>query len=167
MDSINNINKLTKNDFISIFGNVFEKSNWIAEKVYLSIPFNSFTELKDKFIETFESETNESHLKILLSHPDLGVKQKMTVDSKKEQTHSELDKCSKEQIEKFKLLNKDYKQSFGFPFIVCVFRMDRFKILNLFEKRINNNKNSEFEEAKIQVKKIALLRLEKLIKNKI
>ena len=46
MDSINNINKLTKNDFISIFGNVFEKSNWIAEKVYLSIPFNSFAELK-------------------------------------------------------------------------------------------------------------------------
>ena len=164
MDSINNINKLTKNDFISIFGNVFEKSNWIAEKVYLSIPFNNFTELKDKFMETFESETNESHLKILLSHPDLGVKQKMTVDSKKEQTHSELDKCSKEQIEKFKLLNKNYKQSFGFPFIVCVSGMDRFKILNLFEKRINNNKNSELEEAKIQVKKIALLRLEKISK---
>ena len=42
--------------------------------------------------------------------------------------------------------------------------MDRFKILNLFEKRINNNKNSEFEEAKIQVKKIALLRLQKINK---
>ena len=164
MDSINNINKLTKNDFISIFGNIFEKSNWIAEKVYLSIPFNSFTELKDKFIETFESETNESHLKILLSHPDLGGKQKMPVDSEKEQSLSELDKCSKEQIEKFKLLNKDYKQSFGFPFIVCVSGMDRFKILNLFEKRINNKKNSEYEEAKIQVKKIALLRLEKIYK---
>ena len=93
-----------------------------------------------------------------------GNKQKMTADSEKEQTHSELDKCSKEQIEKFKLLNKDYKQIFGFPFIVCISGMDRFKILNLFEKRINNNKNSEFEEAKIQVKKIALLRLQKINK---
>ena len=33
--------------------------------------------------------------------------------------------------------------------------------LDLFEKRFNNNKNSEFEEAKIQVKKL-LLRLKKL-----
>ena len=42
--------------------------------------------------------------------------------------------------------------------------MDRFKILSLIEKRINNNKNSEFEEAKIQVKKIELLRLQKINK---
>ena len=164
MDSINNINKLTKNDFISIFGNVFEKSNWIAEKVYLSIPFNSFADLESRFIEIFESETKENHLKILHSHPDLGIKQKLTSDSEKEQSNSELDKCSKEQFEKFKLLNKDYKESFGFPFIVCVSGMNRLEILDLFEKRFNNNKNSEFEEAKIQVKKIALLRLEKIYK---
>ena len=113
MDSINNINKLTKNDFISIFGNVFEKSNWIAEKVYLSIPFNSFADLESRFIEIFESETKENHLKILLSHPDLGIKQKLTSDSEKEQSNSELDKCSKEQFEKFKLL-MNYKESFGF-----------------------------------------------------
>ena len=164
MDSINNINKLTKNDFISIFGNVFEKSNWIAEKVYLSIPFNSFADLKSRFIEIFESETKENHLKILLSHPELGIKKKLTSDSEKEQSNSELDKCSKEQFEKFKLLNKDYKESFGFPFIVCISGMGRLEILDLFEKRSNNNKNSEFEEAKIQVKKIALLRIEKIYK---
>ncbi len=164
MDSINNINKLTKNDFISIFGNVFEKSNWIAEKVYLSIPFNSFADLESRFIEIFESETKENHLKILHSHPDLGIKQKLTSDSEKEQSNSELDKCSKEQFEKFKLLNKDYKESFGFPFIVCISGMNILEILDLFEKRSNNNKNSEFEEAKIQVKKIALLRLKKIYK---
>ena len=42
--------------------------------------------------------------------------------------------------------------------------MNRLEILDLFEKRFNNNKNSEFEEAKIQVKKIALLRLKKIYK---
>ena len=34
MDSIDSINQLNKSDFLSIFGNVFEKTEWIAEKVF-------------------------------------------------------------------------------------------------------------------------------------
>ena len=34
MNSIDKVNKLSKSDFISIFGNVFEKTDWIAEKTY-------------------------------------------------------------------------------------------------------------------------------------
>ena len=40
MNSIDKINKLTQGDFISIFGNVFEKTNWVAEKTYVLKPFN-------------------------------------------------------------------------------------------------------------------------------
>ena len=32
MDSVDKVNKLSKSDFISVFGNVFEKTTWIAEK---------------------------------------------------------------------------------------------------------------------------------------
>ncbi len=42
MDSINKVNKLDKTDFISIFGNVFEKTEWIAEKVFTSLPHKKF-----------------------------------------------------------------------------------------------------------------------------
>ena len=42
MNSIDKINKLTRGDFISIFGNVFEKTNWVAEKTYVLKPFNNF-----------------------------------------------------------------------------------------------------------------------------
>ena len=34
MDTLDKVNKMSKSDFISIFGNVFEKTTWIAEKVY-------------------------------------------------------------------------------------------------------------------------------------
>ncbi len=34
MKSINGINQLNKSDFLSIFGNIFEKTEWIAEKVF-------------------------------------------------------------------------------------------------------------------------------------
>ena len=45
MDTVDKVNNLSKFDFISIFGNVFEKTEWIAEKAYNSKPYNNFEEL--------------------------------------------------------------------------------------------------------------------------
>ena len=44
MKSINNINQLNKSDFLSVFGNIFEKTEWIAEKVFELKPV-SYTHL--------------------------------------------------------------------------------------------------------------------------
>ena len=88
----------------------------------------------------------------------------MTIDSKKEQIGAQLNQCTKEEFEEFVKLNKDYKQKFNFPFIIMVAGKNKSEILNSFRKRINNEQNIEFEEAKKQVKKIASLRLEQLKK---
>jgi len=164
MDSIKQINELTKNDFISIFENVFEKSNWIAEKAYMHIPFANYDDLKNKFLEIFEKETQKNHIKVINSHPDLGIKENMTMDSKIEQSKSELNKCTKKEYEEFKILNESYMIKFGFPFIICISNMNKFEILDKFKNRIKNNKNTEFEETKKEIKKIAFLRLEKIYK---
>ena len=50
MKSINNINQLNKSDFLTIFGNVFEKTAWIAEQVFDLKPFNSNDDLYSKII---------------------------------------------------------------------------------------------------------------------
>ena len=34
MNKVDKINNLSKSDFIETFGNVFEKTSWIAEKAY-------------------------------------------------------------------------------------------------------------------------------------
>ena len=52
---MNKINQLTKNDFISLFGNVFEKTTWIAEKVFASKPFENFDKLSERFLDIFEN----------------------------------------------------------------------------------------------------------------
>ena len=78
MDSIDAFNKLNKSEFLSIFGNVFEKTEWIAEKCYDSKPYNNVQELVNKMMEVFENSIKEKHLKILNSHPDLAVKKKLT-----------------------------------------------------------------------------------------
>ena len=163
MNSIDKINKLTRGDFISIFGNVFEKTNWVAEKTFVLKPFNNFGEFHSKMLDIFENSTKEKHLKILNSHPDLVVEKALTPDSKGEQSSARLDQCSELEFEEFKKLNEKYKKKNGFPFIITVKGKNIEEILNNFRQRITNNINLEFEEAKKQVKKIANFRLSKII----
>jgi len=164
MDSIDKFNKLSKAEFISIFGNIFEKTEWIAEKCYESKPYNNLDELVSKMMKVFENIEKERHLEILNSHPDLAVEKKLTENSKNEQKNASLNLCNDEEFIEFKKLNEEYKKKFGFPFIIAVKGKNKEEILNSFRQRITNNINLEFEEAKKQVKKIASFRLGEIIK---
>ena len=164
MDSIDTFNKLNKSEFLSTFGNVFEKTEWIAEKCYDSKPYNNVQELVNKMMEVFENSIKEKHLKILNSHPDLAVKKKLTKESENELANANLNQCTNEEFEEFNKLNEKYKKKFGFPFIIAVKGKNKNEILKIFRQRITNNINLEFEEAKKQVKKIATFRLSEIIK---
>jgi len=161
--SIDKINQLTKNDFIDIFGNVFEKTYWIADKAYNLKPYNNLNELSSSIIKVFENSSKEDFLKIFNAHPELAVKQKLTEDSQKEQDKANLNQCSNEEFNEFQNLNIEYKKKFSFPFIIAVKGKNKDEILTNFRKRIKNETSLEFEEAKKQVKKIADFRLKEII----
>ena len=72
---------------------------------------------------------------------------------------------TKEELEEFVKLNKNYKKKFNFPFIIAVSGKNKSEILDNFRKRIKNDKNTEFKEAIRQVKKIASLRLKQINNN--
>ena len=164
MNSIDKVNKLSKSDFISIFGNVFEKTEWIAQKSYDLKPYKNFEELFSKMMEVFENIEKEKHLEILNTHPNLAVEKKLTRDSKNEQKNASLNQCTDKEFVEFRKLNNEYKKKFGFPFIIAVKGKNKEEILNSFRQRIANNINLEFIEAKKQVKKIAIFRLSEIIK---
>ena len=163
MKSIDNINNLNKSDFLTIFGNVFEKTDWIAEKVFGLKPFKDFEDFSSKIFDLYDSSQKKNILLILNSHPELAVAKKLTMESKSEQAGAKLNDCSAEEFEEFKKLNLEYKNKFGFPFIIAVKGKNKNEILNNFRQRILNDIESEFEEAKNQVKKIATFRLNEII----
>ena len=161
---INKINKLSQSEFVKVFANIFEKTEWIAKELYNQIPFNDFEELSSKILDIFETASKEKKLKILNAHPDLANKTKislLTPDSLKEQTSAGLDQCTEEEFSEFKKLNDTYKK-FGFPFILAVKGKTKIEILNNFRKRISSDPEIEFNEAVKQVKQIASLRLKEL-----
>tara|TARA_Y100001970_G_scaffold290653_1_gene425186 strand:- start:1024 stop:1521 length:498 start_codon:yes stop_codon:yes gene_type:complete len=162
---INKINKLTKTEFIKVFGNIFENSIWITEKLYEEKPFNDYKDLSFKFLNIFESANKKKQIIVLNEHPDLADKTKvgnLTSDSAEEQIGAGLDKCTVEEFNEFKNLNNEYKKKFSFPFIYAVKKKSKKVILENFRKRINNSLESEFDEAIKQVKEIAKLRLDQI-----
>ena len=159
-----NINLLKKKEFLSIFGNIFEKSDWIADEVFNLKPFKNSNDLVIKMMDVYENINNEEMIKIFNSHPQLAVEKRLTSFSSKEQTGAKLNECSKEEFEEFEKLNADYKKKYGFPFIIAVKGKNKDEILNNFRQRLQNNFETEFNEAKNQVKKIASSRLEGILK---
>jgi 2-oxo-4-hydroxy-4-carboxy-5-ureidoimidazoline decarboxylase len=85
---INKINNLSQIKFNEIFANIFEKTKWIAERLYNQKPFNSFEDLCSKILEIFKTTSKENQLKIIRAHPDLADKTKISllnIDSRTEQ----------------------------------------------------------------------------------
>ena len=158
-----NLNSLSETEFISIFGSVFEKSEWIAAEAFKKKPFKNSQDLIEKMIKTYESCSIEQIIVILNLHPKLAIEKKLTSFSTKEQTGAELDKCSDEELAEFNRLNFDYEKKFGFPFIIAVKGKNKNEILENFRVRINNDYEKEFQEAKKEVIKIALLRLNEIL----
>ena len=165
MKTIDKINKLSRSEFVEIFANIFEKTKWIAEKLYNQKPFDDFKDLCSKMLGIFETAGKETQLKILEAHPDLADKvtvNLLTSNSRSEQSNAGLDQCSEEEFNEFKNLNKSYKQKYGFPFIIAVKGKNKIEILSKFRKRILNSVDEEFSEAIMQVGKIANLRLNEI-----
>ena len=165
MKTIDKINKLSRSEFVEIFANIFEKTKWIAEKLYNQKPFDDFKDLCSKMLGIFETAGKETQLKILKAHPDLADKitvNLLTSNSRSEQSNAGLDQCSEEEFNEFKNLNKSYRQKYGFPFVIAVKGKNKIEILSEFRKRILNSVDEEFNEAIIQIGKIANLRLNEI-----
>ncbi len=161
--------EMNRAGFAKTFGGVYECSSWIAEQVYdtgLTALEDSAGGLSQAMVEVVEQAGHEPQLALLKAHPDLAgrlaVRGELTSESTAEQSAAGLGQCTPEQYAAFRRLNERYTQKFGFPFILAVRGYDRDGILECFQSRVDNEVDVEFDEALIQVHRIARLRLEAL-----
>tara|TARA_A100001037_G_C14886709_1_gene516465 strand:- start:178 stop:711 length:534 start_codon:yes stop_codon:yes gene_type:complete len=163
-------NQMSKEDFVAVFGGVYEHSAWIAEEVWELDPDPDMVDSQDTadgihtaFRMVLDRAGNNAKLTLLRAHPDLAgklaVSGELTEESTSEQASADLGNCTPEEFEAFQNLNNDYKERFGFPFILAVRGYHRTEILETFRDRVNNDWETEFKTALEQVHRIALLRL--------
>ncbi len=163
--------RMAKNDFVAVFGGVYEHSIWMAEDVWEMKPrsgsaaeWDTADGLHAAFRAVLDHAGDNAKRTLLCAHPDLvgklAISGKLTVESSSEQAGADLGNCTPEEFDSFQALNKSYKEKFGFPFILAVRGYHRTEILEVFRQRIDNKRETEFRIALEQVHRIALLRLE-------
>ena len=112
----------------------------------------------------FRAASEVQRLAVLKAHPDLAGKlaqaKRLTAESTAEQASAGLDALTDAEREAFTRLNDSYTEKFGFPFIIAVRDHDKAGILRAFERRVSQDRDTEFAEACRQVERIAELRLQ-------
>jgi OHCU decarboxylase len=165
--TLEEVNRLGREEFVSLLGSVFESSPWVAERAWGSRPFGSFSELYGAMVRAVDEASEERRMDLIQAHPDLAgraaVAGELTPESEGEQASAGLDRLTPEEYEAFTEMNADYRERFGFPMIVCVREHTKESILQDAASRLGNSREVEVEVALGEIAKIAHLRLRELV----
>lgn len=160
---------MEREEFVRRIGPIFEDSPWVAERAWQRRPFSDFAELRDALTEEMHAASREEQVKLVKAHPDLAGKAavagELTPESTGEQASAGLDRLSQEEYEAFTRMNRDYRERFGLPMVVCVREHDKESILRFAGERLANSTEQEIDTALAEISKIATLRLRDLIQD--
>ncbi|WP_170287655.1 2-oxo-4-hydroxy-4-carboxy-5-ureidoimidazoline decarboxylase [Aquibacillus halophilus] len=163
MVTLEDLNRISKDEFINLFGEVFEHSPWIAKKAEEFRPFQSLDALHSRMVEIVRNAPQEEKLELIRAHPNLGDKIEMSEDSSQEQQGAGLKHLTEEEFKSFHSLNQTYIDKFGFPFIFAVKGKYKDDIHQAMKLRVKESPANEFNTALSEIYKIALFRLREKI----
>ena len=155
------LNMMNAHGFLRTIGHVFEHSPLVAEQAFHLHPFHTIAELHEKLCRTVKEASEEQKVALIRAHPDLvgRMAQQLTPESKSEQAAAGLDRLSQDDIDAFQAYNDVYKETFGFPFVICARENKKDAILAAFPRRLKHTREREIDVAIEEICKIAHLRL--------
>jgi OHCU decarboxylase len=161
--TLRDLNGRDRQGFTATCGALFEGSTWIAERTWQHRPFANLDELHAALVATMRSARREEILGLIRAHPDLvgrlAREGKLAADSLSEQQAAGLDRLSAEELSLFDSYNAQYKEKFGFPFVICARDNRKGAILAAFPVRLAHTREEEIAAALEEIAAIARLRL--------
>lgn len=158
---------LDRDAFVARFGGVFEDSPWIAGAAWDFGPYRSVAALRDAMVAAMWAAPPSVRLALIRAHPDLAGKAAiagaLTPESTAEQAAAGLDRLTPGQHERVLALTAEYRERFGFPFIVCAREHTADTIIAAAQARLAHDPDDEERTALAEIAKIAALRLDDLV----
>jgi 2-oxo-4-hydroxy-4-carboxy-5-ureidoimidazoline decarboxylase len=161
--SLATLNEGDRAAFVGAVGWVFEHSPWVAERAWEWRPFTSIDTLAARMMAIVRESSHEEQRALLVAHPDLGTRARMSEASTEEQAGAGLDRLSAVQFDRLTRLNTAYRERFGYPFLFAVKGASATVILEALERRVSSEPEAEWEEALTQVARIARNRLNDVV----
>jgi len=163
MPKLAELNALEAAEFTCIVGPVFEHSPWVAARTAAQRPFPSREALHAALVATVRKATEDEKLALIRAHPDLIGDAHLTAASQAEQASAGLQDVHAEEAALFREYNRQYRERFGFPFVICARLNKKEAIAQAFPIRLRNSREQEMETALQEISKIADLRLRDLV----
>lgn len=168
MTALADVDQMSQEEFVAMFGSLFEHSPWVARQAWRRRPFGSRGALHAAFEDAMGSAPRERQLALIRAHPELAGREaeegELTDDSSREQASAGLDRLSPAEHARLTELNRRYGERFGFPMIVCVREHTVDSILAWGTARLERSADEEVAIALGEIAKIADLRLEDLLR---
>ncbi|XP_077409833.1 2-oxo-4-hydroxy-4-carboxy-5-ureidoimidazoline decarboxylase isoform X2 [Vanacampus margaritifer] len=165
---LSQVNALPYEEFVNVFGNVVEKCPIVAAAVSSQRPFADLDALEAAICDFVDALSDSGKEGILRCHPDLACHDlqagTLTGESMSEQAGAGFDVLGVEEAYTMSCLNEEYKERFGFPFVICTRMSDKARIFQEMRNRVANGFTEEREHAIEEVKKICHLRLRDLVR---
>lgn len=160
-----------RSGFVERLGSIYEESPWVPETLWDEsggdVADWPIEDVQQGMRRTVDEASYQQRLELIRAHPDLAGRAALagtlSAASTQEQSGAGLDQCTPAELKEFQALNKQYKERFGFPFIIAVSGLHRIEILERFRERLNHSVSVEFSTAIEQIHKIAAIRFQQLI----
>lgn len=157
-------------DIVSALGNVYEHSPWVAE-AFAEAPGRSacttVSELASLMKDIVDNAAEEKKMTLIRSHPDLCERVEkistLTQESQDEQSSAGLQSLTDTEMDIFTTTNKAYLSKFGFPFILAVRNVTKYRVLSALKARVENTPQEEFTSAMREIHKIAWMRILQIV----
>jgi urate oxidase/2-oxo-4-hydroxy-4-carboxy-5-ureidoimidazoline decarboxylase len=160
---VEGLNGLDREAFVERVGFAFEDSPWVAAAAWEARPFGDVNSLHAAMVRVVEEAPAERKLALIRAHPELGARaaaaRSLGPASAGEQASAGLDRLAPEHHARLEAGTKAYRDTFGFPFVVCVREHTVESILEGVESRLANEPETEIRTALAEIAKIASLRL--------
>ena len=167
MPTLAQLNAASRTDFIAQLGHLFEHSPWVAADAWVRRPFRDAAHLEAELIAAMRAAPTAKQLELIRAHPDLAGRLaaagKLTAESTREQASAGLDELGAAELAEFQKLNQEYRDRFGFPFVICARLNARAAIQSAMRTRLKNTPLQEREAALSEIEKIAALRLRDML----
>lgn len=151
--------------FIETFGSVIERMPLAAARVWECRPFINLTELHQEFSKFIQTLDDEAKISLIRCYTDLSGKltSNLSQDSILEREAAGLFNLTITESRQLYKLNEQYKERFGFPFVICSKENNKQMILERIKVRMLNDTATEVEQALNEITKIAWHRLNRII----
>jgi len=165
--SLDAVNAMSPDEFVSAFGAVYEHSPWVAEAAAAQRPFASREALARALAAAVGDAPAADRLALIRAHPDLAgraaVAGELTDASAGEQAGAGLDRLTPEAHTRLVEGNAAYAERFGFPFVICVRGLTPDAIQTALDARLANDDATERATALAEIDAIVRVRLEPLV----